>query len=300
MQRTPLVVYVDSGSSDDSARWAKSQGVDVVELDMSRPFTAARARNEGFRRLLMLWPRVDFVQFVDGDCEVVAGWLDAASDYLARNPRVAVVCGRRRERYPEASIFNAQCDREWDTPLGEALACGGDAMFRRVAMEQADGYRDSLIAGEEPELCLRLRASGWLVWRLDHDMTLHDAAILRWSQWCRRTMRAGHAFAEVAWLHGAPPERYWVRETRRAVLWGVALPAITAAAVMTFGAAGLGLLLAYPLQMLRLTLKAKPGERGRFSRSMLLVLGRFPEAAGVLQYHYGRLSGRQRGLIEYK
>src|SRR3990170_3982962 len=67
-----VVVYVDSGSTDGSVEMARSMGAEVVELDLATPFTAARARNEGFHRLEQLNPNVAFVQFVDGDCEVVA------------------------------------------------------------------------------------------------------------------------------------------------------------------------------------------------------------------------------------
>src|SRR4051812_26981123 len=69
------IVYVDSGSTDDSNAMARSREVEVVELDMSRPFTAARARNAGFERLSRINPGVRFVQFLDGDCEIADGWL---------------------------------------------------------------------------------------------------------------------------------------------------------------------------------------------------------------------------------
>lgn len=123
------VVYVDSGSTDGSIELARSLGAEVVELDLSRPFTAARARNEGFERLSDLDPEVCFVQFVDGDCEVVEGWLEKAKQVLEQNPEVVVVCGRRRERSPESTVYNRLTDLEWDSPVGEATACGGDAMM---------------------------------------------------------------------------------------------------------------------------------------------------------------------------
>ena len=72
------VVYVDSGSTDDSVALARSLSIEVVDLDMSTPFTAARARNAGFERLLQIDPGVRFVQFLDGDCEVADGWLERA------------------------------------------------------------------------------------------------------------------------------------------------------------------------------------------------------------------------------
>ena len=156
--RAALVVYVDSGSTDGSTVMARGSGGEVVELDMRIPFTAARARNEGFKRLRQLAPDLPYVHFVDGDCEVVGVWIETAAAFLDAHHDVAVVCGRRRERYPTQSIYNHLCNIEWDTPVGETSACGGDALMRVEAFEQVGGYRGDLIAGEEPELCVRLRA----------------------------------------------------------------------------------------------------------------------------------------------
>src|ERR1700678_63187 len=214
------VVYVDSASSDGSVPMSHALGGSVVELDQRAPFTAARARNEGFRRLLDEQPPLEYVFFVDGDCEVIQGWLEHASRFLDQHPDVAVVCGSRRERYPEKSVYNTLCDIEWmQYPVGETKACGGDAMMRQDAFEQANGFRPDLICGEEPELCVRLRQVGWRIWRLADDMTLHDAAMYRFSQWWKRMLRGGYAFAQGVALHGAPPERHWVAESRRAWVW---------------------------------------------------------------------------------
>ncbi len=288
------VVYVDSGSSDGSVALAQGLGAQVVALDMARPFTAARARNAGWAALLQARPDLRYVQFVDGDCEVLPGWFPAAQVFLQANPQHAVVCGRRRERYPERSVYNRLCDQEWNTPVGNAKACGGDALMRTDALQQVQGYRDSLIAGEEPELCVRLRQQGWLVHRLGVDMTLHDAAITRFGQWWRRTVRGGYAFAEGAWLHGAPPERHWVREARRALLWGLALPVVSLLLMLWHPAWAL-LWLAYPLQVLRLA-----RQPGGWARALFLVLGKFAEAKGALQFYQGLLLRRRQALIEYK
>lgn len=296
-----LVVYVDSGSKDDSVAQARNLGANVVALDMAQPFTAARARNAGMRQLKTSMPQVDCVQFVDGDCEVRDTWLETAWQFLQQRSEVVAVCGRRRERFPEHSIYNLMCDAEWNTPVGEAKACGGDVMMRVAAFEAMGGFRDDLIAGEEPELCLRLRTNGGIVWRLDAEMTWHDAAIVRFSSWWRRTARGGYAFAEGAFLHGAPPERHWVQETRRIWLWGVWIPAAIVALTVLLGAwAGIGFLI-YPVQMARL------GWRNRQSGLLLpwrmgalMVVGKFAELTGALTFYYRRLL-RQRGqLIEYK
>jgi len=292
--RVGTIVYVDSGSTDGSAEMARSAGCEVVLLDPARPFTAARARNAGLETLVQAFPAADLVQLVDGDCEVVPGWIETAEVYLDAHERVAVVCGRRRERFPDASLWNGLVDREWATPVGEAEACGGDAMMRIAPLRTVGGFNPDLIAGEEPELCLRLRRAGWQVWRIDAEMTLHDAAMTRFGQWWRRSIRAGHAAAEGAAMHGAGPERYNVGRVRRAVLWGAGIPlgSITGAAISPWA---LLILLAWPLQVLRLRMR-----RHDAAEAFFLTASKVPEAIGVAGFHWHRLRGRRRGLIEYK
>ncbi|MBR0725046.1 glycosyltransferase family 2 protein [Bradyrhizobium manausense] len=294
------VVYVDSGSSDGSVAFAHAQGIDVVELDTRDGFTAARARNAGFRRLMQLAPELQLVQFVDGDCELAAGWLAAAGAFLDQRADAAAVFGRRRERHPERSIYNRICDAEWNVPLGQARACGGDVMMRVAALERVGGYRDDFIAGEEPELCARLRAAGWTIWRIEAEMTRHDAAMTRFGQWWRRNVRSGYAFALGRSAHGAPPERLWVWESRRAWLWGIWLPLACALAVIAFGAPGLALLLIYPLQLVR-RIPRQPGAlRDRIGFAGLELLGRFAEGLGQLRFAADRLLKGRSQIIEYK
>jgi hypothetical protein len=294
------VVYVDSGSTDRSVAMALGMGLEVVELDLSTPFTAARARNEGVNKLRKLAPGLAYVQFVDGDCEIIGGWLETAAAFLNGHDDVAMVCGRLRERYPEQSIYNLFCDIEWDTPVGASKACGGIAMMRVGAFGAAGGYRTDLIAGEEPELCVRLRAAGWRVWRLDAEMALHDAAMTRFGQWWKRTLRGGYAFAEGAHLHGAPPERHRVRESRSAWVWGLGVPVFTVSQVVWLGAWGLVVLLIYPAQIARLALHGTRSVRENWWRALFLVLGKFPEAMGQVKFFYNRLVGKTARLIEYK
>ncbi|MEQ6248533.1 glycosyltransferase [Sulfitobacter sp. HNIBRBA3233] len=285
------VIYVDSGSTDGSVAAARRLGATVVELDMTQPFTAARARNAG---LSALPDSTDLVQFLDGDCVLDAGWIATARQFLQGHPEVAVVCGRRREIAPDASVYNRLIDREWDTPPGAAKACGGDALMRVAPLRGVGGYRESLIAGEEPELCVRLRQAGWGIWRLDAEMTAHDAQVTKFGQWWRRTVRAGYAFAEGAALHGAAPERHWVRERRRALVWGAGVPLVIAGAVLVAGPVALLGLLVYPVQVLRLA------RHGGWAWAFFTVLGKFAEARGALGYLTDQMRNRRRGIIEYK
>lgn len=296
-----VVVYVDSGSTDDSVAMAQAMGVQVVVLPQDVVFTAALARNAGWRHVLALAPHIEFIQFVDGDCAVDPQWLSLARDFLASHADVAAVCGRRRERHPERSIYNLLCDQEWGAAApGQTKACGGDVMMRAAPLAAAGGYDPKLIAGEEPELCVRLRAQGWKVWRLAAEMTLHDAAMTRFSQWWKRSMRAGYTFAEGVHMHGKPPERHRVVESRRTWVWGLAIPLVAVLGAVVIDPWLLLLLVAYPLQMVRLYLASSGPAHGRVARAFFMVLGKFAEAAGQLKFLRLRLSGQTARLIEYK
>jgi GT2 family glycosyltransferase len=298
------IVYVDSGSTDGSLEMARSLGVHAIELDMSVPFTMARGRNTGFRYLIENFPQIEYVQFIDGDCELLPHWIDKALTVLAREPQLAVVCGRRRERFPEASLYNRLADMEWNTPIGEATACGGDALMRVAAIREVGGYNESLIAGEEPEMCVRLRQQGWKIQRIDADMTIHDAAMLKFSQWWKRTTRAGWAIAAGVALHGAPPERYQVKEMLSRWIWGLVVPIVAIGGAWITSGLSLLLLFGYPLQLwkvyqYRRKLFNDPPAYARLY-ACFCVLGKFPEMLGQAKYWLIRWQGQQATLIEYK
>lgn len=298
------VVYVDSGSTDGSVELARSFGAEVVALDMTVPFTAARARNEGFARLKQLSPGLVYVQFVDGDCEVVGGWLARAEHELDCDDAVGAVCGRRRERYPEKSTYNRLCDIEWDTPVGDNRSCGGDAMMRRIAVDAVRGYNPAVIAGEDDEICVRLRRAGWKIRRVAAEMTIHDAAIYRFSQWWKRAVRCGYAYSLGFSMHGAAPENHFRRERLRVVVWGFLIPmCLLLLAIPTFGISLSGFLI-YPLQMYRIARYAR-GRHGLSAKDarawgVSCKVAKFPEFVGVCRFWFNRLTRREAKIIEYK
>lgn len=299
---TNSIVYVDSGSTDSSVNSAKALGIEVVELDTTIPFTAARARNTGVYYLLQKYPDIEFIQFVDGDCEIADGWIEISSQFLRENPDYAVVCGRRRERFPQASIYNQLCDIEWDTPIGDTLACGGDALIRVSAFMHVNGYRDSMIAGEEPEMCYRLRGAGWKISRIDTEMTKHDAEMTRISQWWKRSKRAGHAYAESLYIHHSDVEKFRKRELVSILLWGLMLPVFILVLSISLSGYWLIFSVVYPLQILRLYLAYRDGlsDKNALLYACSNVLGKFAQLAGVISFVLKKVFGKDSVLIEYK
>jgi len=303
-RETDRIVYVDSGSTDGSCDTARAEGADVVDLDISIPFTAARARNTGFRRLLERWPDVEYVQFVDGDMEVLPGWLDAATEVLDARDDVVAICGIRRERHPERSIYNRICDVEWRIgPPGETASFGGDVMFRVAALAGVGGYAEHVIAAEDDELGVRLRDRGGVLLRVDRESTLHDADMDRFAQWWTRAKRCGHAYAQVSGLHGEGSEKKFVREMKRAWVFGAALPASAALlAVPTLGLSWLALGI-YPLNAVRIAVDTR--KRGFDWRDAVAwgascALSPIPQAFGALKFHLDRLRAKRPEIIEYK
>lgn len=315
LERGMPVVYVDSGSTDGSMALARSKGADVVELDMSLPFSAARARNAGAERLVLITPAVRFVQFVDGDCEVRDGWIEWARREFESRSDVAVVCGRRRERFPGASIYNRLADLEWETPVGEVKSCGGDAMMRLAPFQQVGGFDPSVVAGEEPELCQRLRRAGWKVLRVDAEMTWHDSAMMRFAQWWNRQIRSGYGASDVATRFRDEKDALFVRQIRSAGRWtigwtGLMLIAIAIGLVAggrwRFGGAGAGVaivLAVWLLQALRLSARnfRRTGSvKTALAFGFLTMIAKWGFWLGRRRYFRDRRAGRLTRLIDYK
>ncbi|WP_084604921.1 glycosyltransferase [Desulfonatronum thioautotrophicum] len=314
-QGGPLV-YVDSGSTDGSRELARSLGAEVVELDMSRPFSMSRARNAGFARVRELRSDVEYVHFFDGDCSVVSGWVETALRFLRDHPRVAAVCGRRRERFPERSIYNVMADREWDAPIGRAASVGGDALYRVAALSGVNGFDETLIAGEEPELCFRLRRAGWEIHRIPGEMTLHDAQILRFGQWWKRMVRGGYGSLDVflRCKAAAPsgegvPFAAMVQSARTWTLgWAGGAAVLMLLFALFAGTAGAVIALAIALgawaaQGVRIARKEQTGgvdSRQALRFGLLTMLGKWAQLVGHLRYYRDRRAGRQARLIEYK
>jgi GT2 family glycosyltransferase len=304
-QHRPLI-YVDSGSSDASVALAAGRGVAVHRLDPARPFSAARARNEGFVSLRERHPELGLVQFIDADCTLLAGWLDGAAAAMVADDRLAVVVGQLVERAPEASIYNRLCALEWASPAGELRdpgALGGIMLVRAAVFAALGGFREQVIAGEDSEFGVRCALAGHRLAKLALPMATHDADIRSFGQWWRRAVRSGHAIGQRAQLNGRTRMRDCVRERRSALAWGAALPALALLLAPASGGASLGIVGAlYGVLVARVYRHRRgrgDGARDAWLYARHIALGKFAQAWGLATFHANVRRGQFR-LIEYK
>jgi GT2 family glycosyltransferase len=300
------VMYVDSGSTDGSPDRARERGVSVLQLDPSQPFSAARARNEGAQALFAQNPHLTYVQFVDGDCIVAPGWLDAAEAALDAHPDSAIVFGDLTEKNPQGSVYNLLCALEWRSPSGPVDNMNhllGVTMVRRSVFEQVGGFNAECVAGEDPEFGVRVGLAGHRARKISAPMALHDAAMLHFSQWWKRSVRAGHAIGQRAHLHGNGPLRHGARERLSSLFWGFAMPATALlSAPATQGLSLVVMLAGYGLLFWRIArFRLRMGDAGREAAlyAAFTIMGKFANVQGLLKYQLNRLRGRIR-IIEYK
>jgi glycosyltransferase involved in cell wall biosynthesis len=301
--RTGPVVYADSASGDGSPERVRARGIEVVELDPDGPMNAALGRNAGFARLQELGPDLEYVLFLDGDCELVEGFLAAARAALEGDPRLAAVCGRRRERHPEASPYNRIVDMEWNTPVGPAEAFGGDVLMRVRALAEVGGYDGRMNQGEDPETAYRLRRAGWGLLRIAHDMTWHDVGLARLTSWWRRHGRGGEAYVHGALLHRGDGGRYNQRAIRSILFWGLGLPLVALLAAWPTSGASAVLLAGYPLLWWRLRgWRRRLGDSGADASlyATFITLGKLAEALGVVRGAWSLWRGQGARSVEYK
>lgn len=295
------VVYVDSNSTDGSCETAAGFGVSVLRFSEG-PFTAARGRQAGADLICASHASLEYVQFVDGDCILQPGWLDLAIGYMDSHARCGAVTGRRREEHAGAQFWARLIDLDWQGTPGPAGYPGGDSLCRVVALREIGGWRTSLIAGEDPDLGFRMRDAGWDVQRLADEMTLHDMRMTSFTQYWRRAVRSGHAYAEVGWAHRRGSGHVWFNRVVAILMYSVLLPLVIAGVGMYSVIAGCVLVLVYLRAVLAMARScrrkgASPGTS--LAYAALNLICKWACAYGIWKYLLARVTGRSVPLIEY-
>jgi len=295
------LIYVDSASTDDSRELADAAGAKVITLTGGR-LSAARARNAGWRST-----SAPYVLFLDGDTILDSDFVVHALKAL-KDPAVAVVWGHRREIRPQASIYNRLVDLDWIARPGYTEFCGGDSLMRRECLEFSEGFDANLIAGEEPDLCRRIRAAGGRILHIDVPMTGHDIAMQHLSQYWRRAVRTGYAYAEIAARYRDTADPLWTAESRANILRGsIYIAAIPAAGVIALVLNSWLPIIALAVAGLLVAMRTAFLARWKHaSRGTLILFGihshvqHIPILLGQFLYFQARWRGTGRELIEYK
>jgi GT2 family glycosyltransferase len=298
-------VYVDSGSHDKSVAIAEAAGASVVNLDPARPFTAARARNEGLAALVRDHPDLMFVMFLDGDCLLDPDFVALGVAAMNADRDCAIVVGQLSEASPDTSIYARMCSVEWTAPVGPITdfnSFGGIMLVRISDFQRVGGFNETMIAGEDPEFAVRLGLAGRAAIRIDAPMAAHRADIVRFSQWWQRAVRGGHAMAHRYHLHGRSRIRDCKRQYWSTMFWGGAVPA--AALLFAPFTRGLSLLLLAGFGVLSARMTAHYRRSG--TKPLLAiqlagfgVLAKVANFIGVVRFFLHRLRGKTE-LLEYK
>lgn len=297
-EEAQVVVYADSASTDGSAERARETfpHVDVVDVPPMAAPSPARGRNAGFARLLELCPDVEFVQFLDGDCDLAPDWLENGLRHLEENPDVGVLYGRLRERDPDRNAYHRLADMEWDLPVGEVDDGGGIMLTRRQAWEEGGGQNEDMPAGEEREFLRRVLAAGWKIVRLPEVMAHHDIDMATFAEWWRRNVRMGHHWAQGMHVHR---DRQHLRELRSIATWSVGVPTLAlAGAVPTLGASLPVAGLAYRAFLRKMEdYRMEQGGSREDARlwAWSILGGRFAGAVGVAQFLFKTLPAGRGG-----
>ncbi len=299
------MVYVDSGSHDTSVAIARTAQAQVVELDPGRPFTAARARNEGFDALLAAHADLNYVMFLDGDCRLAAGFVAAAVAVMDTDPSCAIVVGHLVEEQSKSSTYTRLSDIEWSSGTGEITDFGnlGGIMLARIADVRAvGGFNAAMIAGEDSELGVRLALAGRRIVKIDAPMATHRADIVRFGQWWQRSVRAGQALTHRYRLHGQSRLQDCKRAYWSTIIWGGSIP--VAALLLAPGTRGLSLLLfaAYGALMVRMIahFRRSGASLGTAVTAALFgIIAKFANFIGLIRFFRHQLTGKTV-LVEYK
>ena len=179
------VILADSCSTDNTVALASVFPIRIVQLRHAGERCCGIGPQLGYQH-----SSGDFIYILDGDMEILPGFLPAALLFLKENPGMAGVGGQVVEMNITGLEYIARMERSANH-MGQGdvdrLDMGG--LYRRSAVEETGYFSDrNLHSYEELDLGVRLRHAGWKLWRLDiaavrhhgHDVTPYVLLVKRW------------------------------------------------------------------------------------------------------------------------
>jgi glycosyltransferase involved in cell wall biosynthesis len=163
------IVLIDSASTDKTVEVAGAYPIQIVRLHADQRLTAAAGRHTGLQQT-----SAELVLFLDGDMQLCPGWLDRALQLFSERPDVAVVTGKVIDVPTHANLdLNALTVAQGDGAVTSIQYTGGAAMYRRSVLEQVGSFNPYLYSDEEPDLCIRIRHTGYQIVRIQAPLAYH-------------------------------------------------------------------------------------------------------------------------------
>lgn len=164
------VVLADSCSTDRTIELAMRFPVRIVQLANPSERCCGVGPQLGYQH-----SGGEFIYIIDGDMQLLDGFLEEALDILAQRPYVAGVGGRVVELNTESLEYVSREQRaSVHRRSGSVDRLDGGGLYRRSAIEAAGYFSDrNLHSYEEYDLGVRLRALGWKLWRVPHGAVNH-------------------------------------------------------------------------------------------------------------------------------
>jgi glycosyltransferase involved in cell wall biosynthesis len=187
------VILADSCSSDKTIELAMAYPIRVVKLANASERCCGVGPQLGYQH-----SRGEFIYLLDGDMQMLEGFLEVALDFMLAHPDIAGVGGQLVELNTESLEYIARSAQARDhVKPGAVDRLDGGGLYRRSAIEAAGHFSDrNLHSYEEFELAVRLRSQGWKLWRLPLDVVHHRG-------------------------HDAPPYRLLMRRWQTHYVWGL-------------------------------------------------------------------------------
>jgi glycosyltransferase involved in cell wall biosynthesis len=164
------VILADSHSSDRTVELASRYPIRVVQLLDPQERCCGAGPQLGYQHACG-----DYLYLLDGDMQLVPGFLTKALAFLAQHPEAAGVGGRLVELNTESLEYHERGQRAAPhLAPGEVDRLDGGGLYRRRAIHEAGYFSDrNLHSYEEFDLAVRLRTLGWKLWRIPADAATH-------------------------------------------------------------------------------------------------------------------------------
>jgi glycosyltransferase involved in cell wall biosynthesis len=168
------IILVDSASTDETVDLASRYPLSILRLQPYQRLSPAAGRYIGYKR-----SEGEFVLFLDGDMQLVQGWLAQALHVMRDTPRAgAMMSSRVIDLLPSAAIELTALPQKMCTIAPKEVsfatfAAGGAALYRRSVLEHVGTFNPYLCSDEEPELYLRIRHAGYQILQLDFPIVRH-------------------------------------------------------------------------------------------------------------------------------